>query len=112
MREPVLDHWLADPLVLDAAFQAMILWTRERLGAGSLPSYLGRYRQFRARFPAEGVRLVVRVTKSLDNLAAADVEIADFSGGLVARIEGYECTVDKSLNEAFSRNSLGAAEVS
>ena len=42
----------------------MILWSVERSGAGSLPTFVGRYRQFRRAFPADGVRVVARVTQA------------------------------------------------
>ena len=38
--------------VLDASFQMMILWSFAQHGAGSLPCFAGRYRQFRRSFPA------------------------------------------------------------
>ena len=31
----------------------MILWSFERFGAGSLPCFAGRYRQFQEAFPRE-----------------------------------------------------------
>jgi hypothetical protein len=105
MRQPWRDAWLADPAALDAAFQAMILWTCEKLGAASLPCYAGRYRQYR-RMPESGCVIRARVTKSTDGLAGADMDFLDHAGVLVARLEGYECTVDKSLGEAFRRNTV------
>ena len=85
----------------------MILWSRDSRGAGSLPSALGAYKQY-AKFPAGGCRVSCRVTTAGEGLAAADVDFLDAEGGLIARIEGYECTIDASLNEAFRRNALEA----
>ncbi len=109
-RHPLRDRWLADPAALDAAFQGMILWTFENSGACSLPNSAAAYRQFRA-FPAGGVRVSARVTRSAEHGAAADIDFVDDKGTLVARMEGYECTVDKSLNAAFLKKTLAEAAV-
>jgi hypothetical protein len=62
LRQPLRNFWLTDPLVVDCAFQLMILWSFERFGCGSLPSFAGRYRQFQDSFPKNGVQVVIRVT--------------------------------------------------
>jgi hypothetical protein len=105
MRLPWRDAWLSDPAALDAAFQAMILWTCEKLGAASLPCCAGHYRQYR-RLPDSGCVIRARVTKSADGLVGADLDFLDPSGAVAARLEGYECTVDGSLCEAFRRNTV------
>ena len=104
MATPPRGAWLADPMVIDAAFQAMIVWSVERHGAGSLPCYLARYRQYRRAFPKEGLRIVATLVKDTPTLAVADIEILDASGVVVATLGGYECVVDASLNAAFRRN--------
>ncbi|WP_223913392.1 type I polyketide synthase [Geobacter sp. AOG1] len=107
MKHPLRSAWLTDPLVIDSAFQLMILWSFERFGAGSLPCYAGRYRQFQEAFPEEGVQVVIRVTAEREHGATADMEFLDrHSGKLVARLEGYECVIDPSLERAFQRNQL------
>jgi acyl transferase domain-containing protein/NAD(P)-dependent dehydrogenase (short-subunit alcohol dehydrogenase family) len=108
-REPLRERWLADPAALDAAFQALILWSVERLGAPCLPSFAARYRQYAESFPERGARAVVKAVRRADGLAAADVEFVDERGALVARLEGCECAVDASLSSAFRRNAVGAA---
>ncbi|MFH2202814.1 MAG: SDR family NAD(P)-dependent oxidoreductase [Elusimicrobiota bacterium] len=108
IKKPLRGGWIADPLALDAAFQLMIVWSFEKHGAGSLPCYAGRYRQFRS-FPADGVRIVIQVTKNGNYRALADIEFIGTDGKLVARLEGYECVVDESLNEAFKRRALSVA---
>jgi acyl transferase domain-containing protein/NAD(P)-dependent dehydrogenase (short-subunit alcohol dehydrogenase family) len=101
---PLRNQWLTDPLAVDCAFQMMILWSVERTGSGSLPTFIGRYRQFRRAFPAQGVRVVARVTESSAHKARADVDFLDDRGQCVARIEDYECVIDASLKAAFRRN--------
>jgi NAD(P)-dependent dehydrogenase (short-subunit alcohol dehydrogenase family)/acyl carrier protein len=107
---PLRQQWLTDPLALDCAFQMMILWSVERAGAGSLPTFVGRYRQFRRAFPSGGVRVVARVTEASPHKARADVDFLDEAGALVARIEDYECVIDASLQSAFRRNRAAQVE--
>jgi NAD(P)-dependent dehydrogenase (short-subunit alcohol dehydrogenase family) len=104
--KPLRQQWLTDPLAIDAAFQLLVLWSQERLGANSLPTAVGAYRQFRRRFPTEGVRVLACVRQSSGHRAIADIEFLDSEGHAVARIESYECVIDTSLNQAFRRNRL------
>ncbi|MEK9144818.1 MAG: KR domain-containing protein, partial [Elusimicrobiota bacterium] len=55
MQKPVRGAWLAEPLAIDAAFQAVILWSFEQNGAACLPNSMRRYRQFRSQFPKQGL---------------------------------------------------------
>ena len=104
----IQNSWITDPGALDGGFQAMILWSFQQYNVGSLPNKIGKYRQFKRQFPTDGVRVAVRVKERSEHRAVADIEFADRkSGDLVARIEDYECTLDKSLNEAFKRHMLG-----
>ncbi len=106
IERPLRQAWLTDPLALDCAFQAMILWSFERSGACSLPTSIGRYRQFRRAFPPDRVRVVAQVTQAAELSARADIAFLDGDGTLVARIDDYECVIDASLNQAFRRNQL------
>jgi len=108
MRAPLRDRWTTDPAALDAAFQAMILWTAEEMGAPSLPSFVARYRQY-VEFPERGVRVVAKAARRGEGLAGADLEFLDAHGALLARVEGYECTVDAALKPAFRRNAAETA---
>jgi hypothetical protein len=75
-----------------------------------LPTFIGRYRQFRRGFPAEGVRVVARITEASAHKARADVDFLDERGEPVARIEDYECVIDASLKAAFRRNRTAQVE--
>ncbi|OGS01342.1 MAG: hypothetical protein A2V88_17755 [Elusimicrobia bacterium RBG_16_66_12] len=108
MRVPLRDRWLLDPSALDAAFQAVILWTQDQMGAPSLPSFAAKYRQY-GEFPERGVRVVAKASRRGDSRACADIEFLDERGALVARMEGYECTVDAALALAFRHNAAEAA---
>jgi len=108
-RQPIRDRWLTDPAALDAAFQAMILWTDAQMGAPSLPSFAARYRQYAENFPERGVRVVLKAVKRADGLAGADIEFLDARGSLIAKLDGFECAADASLAGAFRRNAVESA---
>ncbi|MFO0881339.1 MAG: SDR family NAD(P)-dependent oxidoreductase [Gemmataceae bacterium] len=109
MRQPLRQHWLSDPLVLDTAFQLVIVWTQERRGAASLPVFLSRYRQYRRGFPAQGARVVVTVNRASELHALTTIDIVDLDGRLIARLEGYESVIDAHLAEAFRHNAPASA---
>jgi NAD(P)-dependent dehydrogenase (short-subunit alcohol dehydrogenase family) len=107
INQPLRSSWLTDPLVMDCALQMMILWSFDRTGAGSLPTFAGRYRQFSETFPRDGAHVMIRVTEIHEHSACADIEFLDRqTGKLIARMEGYECVIDPSLQKAFQRNQL------
>jgi acyl transferase domain-containing protein len=103
---PLRSGWLADPLVLDSAFQMMILWTQGTHATGSLPSYIGRYRQFRKNFPADPTTIIIRVTRDDSRLARADIDFLAPDGSVIAQMQDYECVMEAELNAAFRKNQL------
>ncbi|QJW94010.1 type I polyketide synthase [Frigoriglobus tundricola] len=103
---PLRSGWTADPLVLDAAFQMMILWTQGEHNTGSLPSFVGRYRQFRKGFPADPVTVVIRVTRDDARFARADIDFLAADGQVIAQMQDYECVMEPTLNASFRKNQL------
>jgi acyl transferase domain-containing protein/NAD(P)-dependent dehydrogenase (short-subunit alcohol dehydrogenase family) len=108
LDQPNRSNWLTDPLAIDCAFQLVVLWCREHLGSNSLPTAVGRYRQFARALPPEGVRVVAEIREANHARVMADIELSDTEGNVVARLGSYECVVDASLNQAFRRNALAA----
>ena len=106
IHQPIRTGWLTDPLVMDAAFQLMILWSFENLSVGSLPTRVGHYRQFQSSFPKDETIINIQIESSNKHEIIATIEFLDNKNQLVARIDGYECVVDASLNEAFRQNHL------
>ena len=106
MSEPVRGSWLADPLVIDSALQAIILWSQEMRGKPCLPCAILKYQQFRRTFPKDGVRIVIRVSDAPEQLVRCDVEFIDLQGHLIARMECCESVADASLVPAFQRKQL------
>jgi hypothetical protein len=108
---PLRSHWIADPLLLDCAFQAMSAWCRAERGAVSLPSALGQYRQFVRRIPAGPNTIVCRVEPGISAVVRARIEFLTGDGALLALVDGFECVLDAKLNAAFRRNRLAGAGV-
>jgi len=106
MKKPIRSSWLTDPLALDCSFQIMILWAFEQFGFGSLPTAIGEYKQFHKSFPSEGCKININVTEHSEHRALANIEFIDNNEQLIARIDNYECVIDASLDEAFSKNKL------
>ncbi|MBK8267118.1 MAG: SDR family NAD(P)-dependent oxidoreductase [Planctomycetes bacterium] len=106
MVDPLRSHWLTDPLVVDCAFQAAILWSVEEAGGPCLPSVVRSYRQYRSAFPWEPVSLVLEVVQKERHRCVLDVTVLARDGGVVAKMEGVECTIDANLEKAFRRRAL------
>ncbi len=104
MQDPIQGRWMADPMVLDGAFQMAIVWCFEQTGKVCLPSYARAYRQYRTAFPAAGVTAVMAVTSANHRKMVADFTFLDDGGQVVATLNGYEATVDESLIHAFHNN--------
>jgi hypothetical protein len=105
-NEPLRNDWLGDPLIMDGAFQLMILWTDQHLGERSLPNFLKNYRQYVSKFPVKGVKAVISARRKSASAANADMEFIDETGRVVATITGYECTMSPSLKPAFKKRTL------
>ncbi len=104
LKEPLRSNWIADPLVLDCAFQMAIIWSRTVCGKPSLPGYIRSYRQYVERFPASGVIAVMQVTASGANRLASDFIFLDPENRVMARLQGYEAVMDENLERAFNAN--------
>jgi malonyl CoA-acyl carrier protein transacylase len=106
MTQAIRSSWLTDPLVLDSAFQMMILWSFEESGIPSLPTAIASYRQFQRSYPKDNAQIVIEVNDKTDHRANAAIEILDSKGELIALLDGYECVRDSSLQSAFKKNDL------
>jgi hypothetical protein len=104
-----MNSWYSNPLAEDAAYQLMILWTTQTFGLPSLPGYARSYRQFVDNFPGNEVRIVARASRNGSMMASADIDFVDLQGRVLARIEGYECTMNENLKNAFRRRSTAGA---
>ena len=106
-KEPMFTNWQSDPLMIDSAYQLMILWTTEALGAPSLPNYAKSYRQFIKSFDGQEVTISAKAAKKSTSSAIATIEFITNDGKVAAIIDGYECTINSALTNAFKKRVLG-----
>ena len=108
MTNPMRSQWIIDPLALDCAFQMACVWCYDHAGAVSLPSYCGSYRQYRTRFPEDGMTAVLKITDLREHKMCGDITFLDDQEACVAQILGYEAVIDVSLNRAFKPQNSAA----
>ncbi len=99
--KPLRSRWIADPLVLDSAFQMASLWCYEEQGLVSLPSYAASYRQYRKSFPSDGVTVVLQVNDVTGHKMTGDFTFIDSKEEVIATLTGYESIMDASLYKSF-----------
>ncbi|MGI9002886.1 MAG: SDR family oxidoreductase [Pseudonocardia sp.] len=90
--------WTIDPVLIDSAFQAVLLWARVRLDITVLPSRIRHYRRF-AALPETAVRCEVRIRpRSGGHVLDTEFAFRDEAGQLLAIIDEMEFTGSRSLN--------------
>lgn len=97
MSEPIRKRWLADPLVLDGAFQMAAIWCHEYIGMVCQPVFAKQYRQYRGRFPEDGVTGFLEIRESRSTGMVGDITFLDAQGRVVARFEGLTTTADTDV---------------
>ncbi|MBU4259184.1 MAG: SDR family NAD(P)-dependent oxidoreductase, partial [Proteobacteria bacterium] len=109
MKEPLRSKWIGDPLVLDSAFQMAIIWCFEEMGVVSLPTYSASYRQYRNKFPSEGVTALLEVKEVTKRKLKGDFTFLDQNNVVVAQLTGFEAAMDDSLFKAFKTKDAANA---
>ncbi len=109
VKDPARNHWIADPLIMDCAFQMASLWCYEQSGKVSLPSYFAAYRQYCRRFPAGRIEAVLIARERAQHKAVADFYFLDPDRQVVATIHGFEAVMDTHLMQAFKPGRSHAA---
>ncbi len=98
---PMRSRWIADPLVLDCAFQMAIVWCHHQHGQVCLPSFATAYRQYCRRFPVNGVSAVLEVRQCTGRKMTGDFTFLDADKKVLAQLKGYEAIMDPNLMKAF-----------
>jgi len=107
MENPIRSRWIADPLVLDGAFQMAIVWCFEQKGMVCLPCYSESYRQYRRSFPSGNITAIMEIRDVNRRKLRGDFTFLDDQGLVVARLSGYEALIDPALIKAFNRRGKG-----
>ena len=101
MEEPLRSRWVADPLVLDSAFQLAIIWSFEEFGLVCLPSYFASYRQYCRSFPSTDITAIMEVKEANKHKLRCDYTFLSEDNAVLARLIGYEAIMDPSFYKAF-----------
>ncbi len=109
IKNPARNHWIADPLILDCAFQMAILWCYEQSGRVSLPSYMASYRQYCRRFPSDNLQVVLVASSITGPKMVGDFFFLGPDQRVLATIRGLESVMDDHLLRAFKPDRSHAA---
>jgi malonyl CoA-acyl carrier protein transacylase len=101
MENPIRSRWIADPLVLDCAFQMAIIWCFEQKKMVCLPCYSESYRQYRRTFPSGNITAVFEIKDVNQRKLRGDFTFLDKQDLVVAQLFGYEALIDPKLINAF-----------
>ena len=105
MQNPLGKRWTLDPMMMDAAFQAAILWTWETRKQVCLPAYMANlrcYAPFADLDPeTDKVRIRFTVNEESDYKLRGYFTFLNEEDEVVAGITGFEAIIDPALQEKF-----------
>jgi len=106
-KKPFHSKWNIEPMMLDAAFQAAILWSHERTGQVCLPSFIANFRLY-SSFKAlkKNIRILFTVNEETKNKIKGYFTFLNEENIVVASITGFEAITDPSLKEKFKNKPL------
>jgi len=127
-KTPLQKHWIFDPLLLDAAFQAAIIWTWENRGQVCLPACFANLRIYASflrlqdsankharpgrskEIPPDENDMRIHILFTVNENTAHSIKgyftFLDASNTVVAGITGFEAIVDPGLHEKFKPRPL------
>ena len=105
--KPYAKKWTLDPMMLDAAFQAAILWTWETRKAVCLPNAWDSLRVY-ASYPGHDrdIRILFTVNHDGPHRIQGYFTFLDNKDTVIASIMGFEALTDTSLAEKFKNPPL------
>jgi len=110
-KPPYSSKWTIDPMMLDAAFQAAILWSHERMGQVCLPSFIANLRLYSSFKKSKGnIRILFTVNEETKTKIKGYFTFLNEEDTVVASITGFEAITDPFLNEKFKNNPLFSKE--
>ncbi|MCP3874531.1 MAG: SDR family NAD(P)-dependent oxidoreductase [Desulfobacteraceae bacterium] len=106
-NKPFNSKWVIEPMMLDAAFQAAILWTYERTGQVCLPGFIANLRLYSSFNNLDGdIRILFTVNEETKNKIKGYFTFLNKENTVIASITGFEAITDPSLNEKFKNKPL------
>jgi len=110
-KKPHGKRWVLDPMMLDAAFQAAILWSHEARKQVCLPSYMANLRLYASHEKLKGkIRILFTVNEETQHKIKGYFTFLNESQIVVASITGFEAIVAPSLVEKFKNTPLFSRE--
>ena len=79
------------------------------MGVVSLPTYSASYRQYRNKFPLDGVTALLEVKEVTKRKLKGDFTFFDQNNVVVAQLTGYEAAMDDSFFKAFKTKDAANA---
>ena len=109
--KPYNSKWAIEPMMLDAAFQAAILWSYEKMGQVCLPSFIANLRLYSSFDNLEGnIQILFIVNQESKTKISGYFTFLDEKKRVVASITGFEAITDPSLNDKFKERPLFSKE--
>jgi hypothetical protein len=90
----------------DLIYQAMLVWVRETLGLGSLPSTTQAWELFQAPVLHEAFYIQLTGIKVQGNSITASANLLNDQNQLLAKVSGCEVTASESLKDTFKPASV------
>ncbi len=106
-KKPFHSKWTIEPMMLDAAFQAAILWSSQKMGQACLPSFIADLRLYSSfKTLKKTVRILFTVNEETKNKIQGYFTFLNEENSVVASITGFEAILDPSLKEKFKNKPL------
>jgi len=106
LTSPHKNKWILDPLIMDSAFQAAIIWSHETLGMVCLPTYIANLRIYKG-IEAHGgdVSIILTVNEQTSHTIKGYFTFIDEQGKVLASITGFEAVMDPTLGDKFKQKT-------
>ena len=96
-------QWIINPLIIDSAFQAVIIWCYETTGKVCLPSYIANFRIYSSFAKCRGdVKIVFTKNRQTNHSISGYFTFLDENNIVIAAITGFEAVVEPSLLNKFT----------
>lgn len=107
-KAPHARQWAMDPMVLDAAFQAVILWAFHHCGQVCLPASFDNLQIFNTfpRQSADPVRISFTLTHQDQHKVKGYFTFFDKDKTVIASMMGFEAIMDPGLLDKFNPSPL------
>ena len=105
LESPHRSGWTIDPLIIDSAFQAAIIWCYETTGKVCLPSYMANLRVYSSiSSSSHEIKIILTVNEKTHHAVKGYFTFIDIdTGKIIASITGFEAVMDTSLLKKFKQ---------